>query len=98
MVLVNDREPQRLSKQEIAPQFKGAVKTFGEDIAILISQNPQRIMTIFREVLYEIKRNKYRRQKKKKSCPRVSMKAVSKWTRERAAHMKKYKNEQNKTK
>jgi hypothetical protein len=66
---------------ELEPQFKNAIKTLANEIAILVPENPQRVTEIFKELLSEIARVKYYRCKKyRKSQPRVCKKPINKWS------------------
>jgi hypothetical protein len=73
--LINNEKHEAPSRQKIAPQFKNSIKKFASDVAIFVTQNSRKALKLFKEVLKEIGRVKYRRQKNRKPCPRYTEKA-----------------------
>lgn len=64
-----------------APQFKHAVKTLANDIALLTAEQPRVAIEIFKELLQHIARVRYYKTKTKRtSQPRLSKKPWNKWT------------------
>ena len=62
------------------PQYKHAVKTFANEIALLTAEKPHIAIEIFKELLHDISRIRYYRPKiKPKSQPRISKMPVNKW-------------------
>lgn len=67
-------------KSFIEPQLKNTMVTLAADAAVMSAENPTLAMTIFYELIEDIKRIKYYRPKKSKpSQPRVSKHPVNKW-------------------
>lgn len=65
-------------KQEV--QFKNAILTLASDAAILVPNDPESAIKIFKEILLDISRVKYYRPKKPRSYqPRVNKKPLNKW-------------------
>ena len=62
------------------PQFKHAVKTFANEIAVLTAEKPKIAIEIFKELLHDIARIRcYKPKTKPKSQPRISKIPVNKW-------------------
>lgn len=73
----------------IQPQFKNAINTLGADISVLASDNPEKALIIFNEILIMMAKIKYTKpQKKKPSAPRVSKAPPNKWRKHRKSKMK----------
>jgi len=65
-------------KQEI--QFKNAILTLASEAAVLVPDDPEKAIIIFKEILIEIARVKYYRPKKPRSSqPRVNKRPLNKW-------------------
>jgi hypothetical protein len=65
----------------IEPQFKNAIRNLASDAAILKSDDPQKAIEIFIEILKNIVRVKYYRPKvPRPPQPRVTKKTVKKWS------------------
>ena len=61
-------------------QFKNSLVTIASDAALLVSEDPEKALSIFEEVITEISRVKYHRPKKPRSfAPRVSKTPENKW-------------------
>lgn len=61
-------------------QFKNAIITLASDAAFFVSDDPQKSLKIFTEILKEIARVKYYRPKEpRKSQPRVNKSPLNKW-------------------
>ncbi|MGB5158038.1 MAG: IS4 family transposase [Desulfobacterales bacterium] len=61
-------------------QFKNAILTLASEAAFLVADDPQKAITIFKEILEEIARVKYYRPKKPRSPqPRVNKSPLNKW-------------------
>jgi hypothetical protein len=64
----------------VMPQFKNAVKSLAQDIAIFVSHNLEKALVIFRELIDQIRAVKYYKSKiPKSSKPRVNKASVNKW-------------------
>lgn len=62
------------------PQFKNALKAFSNDIALLVSKNPDKAAIYFKELLLEIARVRYYKPlERRESQPRVCKKPINKW-------------------
>jgi len=71
------------------PQFKHAVKTFANEIAVLTAEKPNIAIDIFKELLHDIARIRYYKPKTKpKSQPRISKMPVNKWTVDKIKKLK----------
>jgi len=76
----------RLTKPE--PQFKNAVMALGQDVAMLVADDPVRALGQFTELLEQIGKVKYYRPKNPRpSQPRVTKRKINKWTKGRAERM-----------
>ncbi len=68
----------------IEPQFKNAVITVIDDIAVLISSNQRGAFKILQEMIAQIKNVKhYRPLKKRPSQPRISKQPANRWVKDR---------------
>ena len=66
--------------EAIEPQFKNAIMTFASEAAVLVPDNPEKAIEIFKEILDEISRVKYYRHKvRRPSQPRVCKRPLNKW-------------------
>ncbi len=62
------------------PQFKNAIMTLASDAAVLAADDPARALTVFQEILEEIRRVIYYRPKvPRPSQPRVTKRSKNKW-------------------
>ncbi len=62
------------------PQFKNAIITLANDIAIFVSKNIKKATKILKQIIKEIKHQIYYRPKRKrKSYQRITKKAINKW-------------------
>ncbi len=63
------------------PQFKNSIMTLAADAAVLAAEDPVRAVTVFQEILEEIRRVIYYRPKTPRpSQPRVTKRSNNKWT------------------
>jgi hypothetical protein len=70
-----------LSPEAPKPQFKNAIITLALDAAVLAPEQPEKAAQIFEELITEISRVKYYRSKKPRhSQPRVTKRAINKWS------------------
>ncbi len=70
-------------------QFKNAIMTLAAEAAILTPKDPEQAITIFKEILQEIRRVKYYRPiEPRPSKPRVTKKAKNRWCMGRAKKLK----------
>jgi hypothetical protein len=66
----------------VEPQFTHAINTLAMETAILVPDQPEKSVDIFKELIEEIARVKYYRPKiKRPSQPRIIKKPISKWLR-----------------
>jgi hypothetical protein len=66
---------------EIEPQFKNAILALASEAAVLAPEDPETAVIIFNDIFQAISRVKYYRPKRPRpSVPRVTKKAVNKWT------------------
>ena len=71
------------------PQFKNAIMALGQDVAMLVADDPLRALGQFAELLEQIGTVKYYRpQNPRQSQPRVTKRRISKWIKGRADRMK----------
>jgi hypothetical protein len=76
----------RCTKPE--PQFKNAIMALGQDVAMLVADDPLRALEQFAELLAQIGKVKYYRPKTPRpSPPRVTKRRINKWTKGRAERM-----------
>ncbi len=76
----------RCTKPE--PQFKNAIMALGQDVAMLVADDPLRALEQFAELLAQIGKVKYYRPKNPRpSQPRVTKRKTNKWTKGRAERM-----------
>jgi hypothetical protein len=65
---------------EAEPQFKNAIRKMANQAAILVATEPHKVYFYFLDILYEIKRVRYYKSKKKRpSQIRICKQAQSKW-------------------
>jgi len=70
------------------PQFKNAIMALGQDVAMLVADDPLRALERFTELLEQIGRVKYYRPKNPRpSAPRVTKRRINKWIKGRADKM-----------
>ncbi len=70
-------------------QFKNAVMTLAAEAAVLVPDDPQRAVKIFKEILYTISRVKYHRPKSARpSQPRINKRPPNKWCFGRSEKLK----------
>jgi hypothetical protein len=70
------------------PQFKNAIMALGQDVAMLVADDPLLALEQFAELLEQISKVKYYRPRNPRPAqPRVSRQTKSKWIRGRAARM-----------
>jgi len=63
------------------PQFKNAIMTLASEAAVLVADDPVRAISVFHDILEEIRRVLYYRPKKARpSLPRVTKRSPNKWT------------------
>ncbi len=61
-------------------QFKNAIMNLASEVAVLVSEDPEKAVQIFKELIQEIARVKYYRKKgPRPSQPRVTKKPLNKW-------------------
>jgi hypothetical protein len=71
-------DPMKEEKSE--PQFKNALKAISNEVALLVSKNPDKVAVYFKELLIEISRVRYYKSVKERSSqPRVCKKPINKW-------------------
>jgi len=76
----------RCTKPE--PQLKHAIMALGQDVAMLVADDPLRALGRFAELLEQIGKVKYYRPKNPRpSAPRVTKRKINKWTKGRADRM-----------
>jgi Transposase DDE domain len=76
----------RCTKPE--PQFKHAIMALGQDVAMLVADDPLRALQQFAELLEQIGRVKYYRPKNPRpSSPRVTKRKINRWSKGRADRM-----------
>ena len=74
-----------LSSEVISPQarqsqFKNAIMSLASDAAVLVSDEPEKAVQIFKELIEEISRVKYYRPKRpREPQPRVTKRSINKW-------------------
>lgn len=62
------------------PQFKNAIMTLASEAAVLAADNPVRAISVFKDILEEIRRVVYYRPKEPRpSLPRVTKRSLNKW-------------------
>jgi len=72
---------QALAGDPREPQFKNAIMTLASEAAVLAADDPVRAISIFHDVLEEIRRVVYYRPKKPRpSPPRVTKRSLNKWS------------------
>ena len=77
----------RLTEPE--PQFKHAIMALGQDVAMLVADDPLRALKLFTELLEQIGKVKYYRPKSPRpSEPRGTKRKINKWIKGRADRMK----------
>ncbi len=77
----------RCTKPE--PQFKNAIMALGQDVAMLVADDPLRALELFTELLERIgKITYYRPRNPRPSQPRVTKRKINKWIKGRADRMK----------
>ena len=70
------------------PQFKHAMMALGQDVAMLVADDPLRALEQFAELLEQIGKVKYYRPKKPRPPqPRVTKRKINKWIKGRADKM-----------
>ncbi len=70
------------------PQFKNAIMALGQDVAMLVADDPLRALKHFTELLEQIGKVKYYRPKNPRpSAPRVTKREINKWIKGRADRM-----------
>jgi Transposase DDE domain len=70
------------------PQFKHAIMALGQDVAILVADDPLRALEQFAELLEQIGKVKYYRPNNPRpSAPRVTKRRINKWIKGRADRM-----------
>ncbi|MFV1969012.1 MAG: IS4 family transposase [Pirellulaceae bacterium] len=70
------------------PQFKNAIMALGQDVAMLVADDPARALERFTELLEQIGKVKYYRPKNRRpSAPRVTKRNTNKWIKGRADRM-----------
>ena len=70
------------------PQFKHAMMALGQDVAMLVADDPLRALEQFAELLEQIGKVKYYRPKKPRPPqPRVTKRKINKWIKGRAYRM-----------
>lgn len=70
------------------PQFKNAIMALGQDVAMLVADDPLRALERFAELLEQIGKVKYYRPKNPRpSQPRVTKRKINKWIKGRADRM-----------
>jgi len=70
------------------PQFKNAIMALGQDVAILVADDPLRALERFAELLEQIGKVKYYRpENPRPSAPRVTKRKINKWIKGRADRM-----------
>ncbi|RJR43070.1 MAG: hypothetical protein C4567_06275 [Deltaproteobacteria bacterium] len=78
-VMVLSSEP--LEGNVIEPQFKNSIMTLASEAAVLVTEDPETMVIIFNDILQRISRVKYYRPPKPRpAAPRVTKRAVDKWT------------------
>ena len=76
----------RCTKPE--PQFKNAIMALGQDVAMLVADDPLRALEQFIDLLEQIGKVKYYRPKNPRpSAPRVTKRKINKWIKGRADRM-----------
>jgi len=71
---------QTLASDQREPRFKNAVMTLASEAAVLAAEYPARAVTVFQEILEEIRRVVYYRPKQPRpSQPRVTKRSHNKW-------------------
>ena len=76
----------RCTKPE--PQFKHAIMALGQDVALLVADDPLRALERFTELLEQIGKVKYYRPKNPRpSQPRGTKRKINKWIKGRADRM-----------
>jgi Transposase DDE domain len=76
----------RCTKPE--PQFKNAIMALGQDVAMLVADDPLRALERFTELLVQIGKVKYYRPKNPRpSQPRATKQKINKWIKGRADRM-----------
>lgn len=69
-----------LSDKPREPQFKNAIMTLASEAVVLAANDTEKAISVFRDILYEIRRVIYYRPKKPRpSQPRVTKKSKNKW-------------------
>ncbi len=67
--------------RRVEPQFKNTMLALASDAAAFPPDNPEKAVKVFKEVMNELSRAIYSRpQKPRPAAPRVSKRAVNKWT------------------
>lgn len=62
------------------PQFKNAIMTLASEAAVLAADDPVRAISVFQDILQEIRRVAYYRPKRNRpSPPRVTKRSLNKW-------------------
>jgi len=70
------------------PQFKHAIMALGQDVAMLVADDPLRALEQFTDLLTQIGKVKYCRPKNlRPSQPRVTKRKINKWIKGRAGRM-----------
>ena len=73
---------------EPEPQFKNAIMALGQDVAMLVADDPLRALERFTELLKQIGKVKYYRPKNPRpSASRVTKRKINKWIKGRADRM-----------
>jgi hypothetical protein len=71
---------QMLAGDAREPQFKNAIMTVASEAAVLAADDPEKAVTVLKDILEEIRRVIYYRPKKPRSSqPRVTKKPLNKW-------------------
>jgi len=84
MALVSENSPEITHR----PQFKNAIISLAMDAAVLVADDPEVALQIFRDLLIEMRRVKYYKPKKpRKSYTRVSRKPINKWQQDKSKRM-----------
>jgi hypothetical protein len=72
---------QTLAGDSRQPQFKNAIMTLASEAAVLVPDDPAGAISVFQDLLEEIRRVIYYRPKKPRpSQPRVTKTSVNKWS------------------
>ncbi len=80
--------PTKSRRTKPEPQFKNAIMALGQDVALLVADDPLRALGQFAELLKQIGTVKYYRpQNPRPSQPRVTKRRISKWIKGRADRM-----------